>query len=89
MLAAVVEGVFDAQLDEIAHSAGHRDAAGLGNGLDAGRQIDAVAEDILVLVVDDHLAEMHTDPEQHALVLVQLLVEARHALLNVDGSGHG
>ena len=85
VLAAVDEGVFDAQLDEIAHGARHGDAAGLGQRLDAGGEIDAVAEDVLVLLVDDDFAEMDADAEQHALLDGQRLVEARHALLDVDG----
>ena len=68
VLAAVDEGVVDAQLDEVAHRARHGDAAGLGQRLDAGGEIDAVAEDVLVLVVDDDLAEMDADAEQHALL---------------------
>ena len=84
MLAAVGEGVLDTQLDQVAHGARHGDAAGLGQGLDPGSEIDAVAEDVLVLVVDDHLAEVDADAEQHALVSVQGVVEPRHALLDVD-----
>ena len=68
MLAAVDEGVFDAQLDEVAHGARHGNAAGLGQRLDAGGEIDAVAEDVLVLLVDDDLAEMDADAEHHALL---------------------
>ena len=37
--------------------------------LDARGEIDAVAEDVLVLLVDDDLAEMDADAEQHALAL--------------------
>ena len=68
LLAAIDEGVFDAQLDQVAHGARHGDAAGLGQRLDAGGEVDAVAEDVLVLVVDDDLAEMDADAEQHALL---------------------
>src|SRR6267378_4199370 len=60
VLAAVDEGVFDAQLDEIAHGARHGDAAGFGQRLDAGGEIDAVAEDVLVLLVDDDFAQVDT-----------------------------
>ena len=89
VLAAVDEGVLDAQLDQVAHRARHGDAAGLGQRLDAGGKIDAVAEDVLVFLVDDHLAEMDADAEHHALVFGQRLVEARHAFLDVDRRADG
>ena len=87
VLAAVVEDVLDTQLDEVAHRARHGDAAGLGQGLDARGQVHAVAEDVLVLVVDDDFAQMHADAEQHALLLAQRVVEAGHPLLDVDRGG--
>ena len=92
MLAAVDEGIFHLELGEIAHGTRYRDAAGLGQRLNTGGEIDPVAEDVLILFVDDHLAEMNADPEHHALLGAQRLVEARHALLDIDrraDRGHG
>ena len=43
----------------------------LGHGLDAGGDIDAIAEDGLGLLVDDHLAQMQPDAEHQALFLVE------------------
>ena len=88
MLPAVVEDVLHPKLDEIAHGTRHGDAARLGQGLDARGQVHAVAEDVLVLVVDDDFAEMDADAEQHALLLAQGLIEARHPFLDVDRGGY-
>ena len=89
LLAAVDEGIFDPQLDQVAHGARHGDAAGLGQRLDAGGEVDAVAEDVLVLLVDDHLAEMDADAEVHALLGLDRVVEARHALLDIERGADG
>ena len=61
---------------------------GVGHGLDAGGDIDAVAEDGLGLLVDDHLAQVKADAEHQPLVLLEHVVEARHALLDVDRRRH-
>src|SRR5579883_1662488 len=84
VVAAVDIGVVDAQLGDVAHRARDRDAARIGDALDAGGEVHAVAEDVLVLLVDDHLAEMHADAEQQALLFAEGGIEARHALLDVD-----
>ena len=93
VLAAVDEGVLDAQLDQVAHGARHGDAAGLGQRLDAGGEVDAVAEDVLVLVVDDDLAEMHADAEHHALLVGSSvsLKRAMRSWMSMRGAdgGHG
>ena len=72
MLAAVVEDVLGAQFHKVANGTRHGDAARLGQGLDACREVHAVAEDVLVLVVDDDFTQVNTDAEQHALLLAQL-----------------
>ena len=89
VLAAVDESVFEAQFDQVTHGARHGDAAGLGHRLDARGEVHAVAEDVLVLVVDDDFAQVHADTEVHALLGLDRIVEARHALLDVEGRGDG
>ena len=78
-----------AQLDQVAHRARHGNASRLGECLDAGGKVDPVAEDVLVLLVDDDLAEMNADAKHHALRGVQGLVELRHAFLDVEGRADG
>src|SRR5471030_685685 len=89
VLAAVDEGVVYLELGHVAHRARHRDAARLGGGLDAGGEIDAVTEDVLVFLVNDDFAQMHADAELHALRLVERLIEDRHPFLDIDRSGDG
>ena len=84
MLAAIDESIVDSELGDVLDRARHSNATGLGNRLDARGEVDAVAEDVLVLRIDDDLAKMNADAEHHALAFVQRLVEARHALLDVD-----
>ncbi len=89
MLAAIDEGVLDLQLGDIAQGPRCGDAAGLGHGLDAGGDIDPVAEYGPGPLVDDDFAEMQADAEPQATVLVEHVVEPRHTLLDVDRRRHG
>ena len=84
VLAAIDEGVLDLQLGDVAHRARHGDTARFGHGLDAFGEVHAVAEQVVVLLVDDDLAQMDADAEHQLLVLVERIVELRHALLDVD-----
>src|SRR5262249_11898043 len=47
--------------DLLVHSAGDANGAGRGESREAGGDVDAIAED--VAAVDDHVAEIDTDPE--------------------------
>ena len=84
MLAAVDIGIVVAQPGHVAHRARDGDAARLRQHLDAFGQVDAIAEDVVTRLVDDDLAEMDADAEHQPLVLVDRLVEPRHALLDLD-----
>jgi hypothetical protein len=88
MLAAIDEDVLDLQLGNVAQGAGYGDAARLCHGLDARGDIDPVAEYGLGLLVDDDLAEVQADPKHQAPVLIEHVVEAGHALLDVDRRRH-
>ena len=85
MLAAVDVGIVVPQPGDVAYRARHGDPARFGQHLDAFGQVHAVAEDIVVCLVEDDLAEMDANAEQEALLLGETLVEPRHALLDVDG----
>ena len=59
LLAHVLERVRQPVADLVAHRAGDADAAGLGQRLQPRRDIDAVAEDVVVL--GDDVAEIDAD----------------------------
>ena len=64
-------------MPEIAH------AAGSAKALQAGGDVDPVAVEIPVILVD-HVAQVDADPEADALLLGCALSRARHALLDQD-----
>ena len=47
--------------DLLVNGMGDANRAGLGESLEAGGDVDAIAED--VAAIDDHVAEIDTDPE--------------------------
>ena len=59
--AQILEGVGQLVADLVAHHPRDAEAAGIRQGFQAGRDIDAVAED--VVAVDDDVAEVDPDPE--------------------------
>ena len=62
LLAEILEGdVVEPVADLVAHRAGDADAARLGKHLEARRDIDAIAENVVLL--DDHVAEIDADAE--------------------------
>ena len=87
MLAAIDEGAIRQQMRGVANFPRCRNPARLGHELDAGGDIDGIAEDRLGLV-DDDLAEMQPDAEHQALFLVERFVEARHPFLDIDCRCH-
>src|SRR3546814_12230386 len=80
VLAGVLEPIGQATADLVAGCPGQADAAGLGQALQAGRDVDAVAVDIVVLV--DDVAEVDADAEADALGLWAILFPLGHALLD-------
>ncbi len=69
--------------DLVADRARDADAARLGQLLQARGDVDAVAEDVVVLA--DHVAEVDADPELDlALAAPTSLLRARHAALDLD-----
>ena len=67
LLAGILEGEIEPVADIVADRAGHRDAARLGDALDARRDVDAIAIDVVVL--EDDVAEIDADAELDAAVL--------------------
>src|SRR5215469_15797280 len=56
-----------------------------GNALKPGRDIDAVAHQIAVGLLD-HIAEMHADAELDAAIVRKASVALDHAVLHFDGA---
>src|SRR5437588_350431 len=71
----------------VAYAARDADPAGLGQPLETGRDVDAVAEDIPVL--HHHVADIDTDAEPHATVFGELLIGLGEVALDLDRALHG
>ena len=69
-------------LDLVVDAAGDVDAAGLGQRLQAGGDVDAIAEQVIAL--DHHVAEVDADPKLEPSVLGQLAISGCQLLLNLD-----
>src|ERR1700722_3863983 len=67
---------------------GKADCAGLGDPLQPRRDIDAVAHQIAIALLDD-IAEVNADAKIDGLVLWQARVAIGHAGLDFDGAAHG
>ena len=66
---------------------GKTDAAGLGQALQPGGQIDAIAVEIAALHHD--IAQIDADPQQELLARRQRCIRRRHPLLDIHGALHG
>ena len=82
MPAAVDEGAARLQMRGVAYGRRHRNPARLGHELDAGGDIDGVAEYGLRFV-DDGLAKIHPDAEHQSPVLVERVVERASAWMPI------
>ena len=82
LLAEIREGELEPGADLLAHRRGDADAAGLGQGLEARGDVDAVAEDVVAL--DDHVAEIDADAELDPARRRHVGVAPDHALLDLD-----
>jgi hypothetical protein len=72
--------------DLIAHHPRDADPARLGERFEASRDIDAVAKDVLVL--DDDVAEIYSDPELDPAVLGNAGLAIDHSPLPFGGAAH-
>ena len=66
---------------------GQADRTGLGDPLQPCSDIDAVAHQVAVALLDD-VAEMNADPEDDAAILGHPGVALDHGVLNFDGAAH-
>ena len=84
-LAAVLEAHVDTVADALVDDGGNADAARLGQWLQARRNIDAIAVD--VVAVDDDVAKVDADPQRDARTVRLHL--AMHRSLNCQGTADG
>jgi hypothetical protein len=86
LLAQIIEGEVELVADMVVHRPRHADPAGLGQGFEAGGDVDAVAVD--VVVVADDVAEIDADAEFDAPLGRHIGVALGHSLLHLDGAAH-
>ena len=87
LLAEILKGdVVEPVADLIAHGARDADAAGLGEHLETRRDVDAIAEDIVVL--DDHVAEIDADAELDPPRRRHIGIAPRHPPLDLGSARH-
>ena len=87
LLAHVLEAEAELVADLIVHDARNHDAAGIGERLQPGRHVDAVA--VNIVPVDYDVADVDADAEFNALVRRHFGVALDHSALNVDGAADG
>jgi hypothetical protein len=75
-----------AQLEDVQKAAGHRDPSTtkLYDRRQTGGDVDAVAEDVVVL--DDDVSEIDADAEMDPLAVGQLRVAVNHPALHLDSA---
>jgi hypothetical protein len=83
VLAHRLEREVELRLDLIVDVARDADTARLGEALEARRDVDAVAVDVVVL--DDHVAEVDADAEPDTLLGRPVRFVLGHSALNCGG----
>jgi len=86
VLAVVGEADIEAAVAILLHARRYRDATWLGDTLEAGRDVDAVAQDIVT--VDHDVADMDADAKLKPALLRHLRVAGHHPALDVHGAAH-
>ena len=87
LLAHVLEGEVELVAHLVAHDPADADPAGLGQGFESSRDIDAVDKD--VALVHDNVAEIDPDAEYDPLILWRRCVPRGHSTLHRDRAGDG
>src|SRR5262249_58140423 len=87
----LLAGILEIYIDLAPHLAvgivGDANAARLGNAFQPRSNIDAVAEDVVVL--DHDVADVNADPQFDAALRRHARVALSHATLDVDGAARG
>ncbi len=85
--AEVLEPGLQLRLHLVVDGAGDPDSAGIGDTLQARRDVDAVAMDVVAF--DDHVAQINADAEDDPLVVGLIGGAFRHAFLDFDSALDG
>jgi hypothetical protein len=86
LLAEILEGVIQLAVDLPLDVAGDAEPAGLGQALEAGGQVDPVAED--VLAVDDDVAQVDAHAPEDLAVRRRRVIALGEGALDLGGAGH-
>ena len=86
--AQIAHGEIEPRLDLPIGFLGQTDGAGLGDAFQSRGDIDAVAHQVAVALLD-HIAEMDADAELDAALGRKAGVALDHAVLHLDGAAHG
>jgi hypothetical protein len=86
LVAHIVIGNFGLASDLAVSVIGDANAAGVRDPFETSRDVDAVAED--VVVIDDDVADMHADAKFNSLAFRHIDVAVFHAALNLDGAAY-
>src|SRR5439155_18697379 len=86
LLAQILKHKGQPVADVVVNRVGDEYPAGIGQGFDPGRDIDAVT--IEVVGFDDYVAEIDADAQLDAAVRADIRVALRHRLLHFDGAAH-
>jgi len=87
LVSPVVESKVKLVGDMVAHRLGYRDPAAVRDTFKAGRDIDAVAKQILAF--NDHIAQVDAHPKLDAAILRNLDIPSAHRALDDDGAFNG
>src|SRR5215472_15251240 len=74
-------------LNFLGHGTGYGDTTGIGQRLEPCGDIDALA--VAVITLQQHVSEVHTDPDAYALPLGNSGIALDHAALKRDGAFYG
>ena len=86
LFAQILKRKVDLIADLVAHDPAHTDPAGLGQGFEAGGEVDAVA--VNVAPVDDNIAEINTDAELDPPFSRDVSVALGHRALDFGRAAH-
>jgi hypothetical protein len=82
LLAEILEAVRELAPNMVAHASRDAASAGLGQPLDAGGDVDAIAEDIAILHHD--VADIDADAEPHPAIIREFLIRQGEVSLDFD-----
>jgi hypothetical protein len=83
----VFEDVWQLVVYVITNDLAHADLSGFGEPFDTYRNIDAIAEN--VVIIDDDVTDIDTDPKLDLVFRRHAGIALRHASLDVNGTIHG